>query len=109
MFNRLMEFGDKFARLVGDKTDFGARINPFQSEDIAKFDTVLNYGSWSEMLHYNTYDSDSQIFYNKSSYGFILEVSLLTGASEETVNILASILTDVLPEGVDLQFLLLLQ
>ena len=60
----------------------------------------------SSLLPYETYDPDTEIFYNKKSQGFILEVAPLTGASEQTVHILASLLTDVLPTNADLQCLL---
>jgi hypothetical protein len=46
------------------------------------------------------------VLINKKSIGFILEASPLTGASEETVNILSTILTNTLPPNADLQFLL---
>lgn len=60
----------------------------------------------AKFLHYEAFDPDTNIYINKKSCGFILEAAPLTGANEEMVNILASIITDVLPSDVDLQFLL---
>lgn len=60
----------------------------------------------SSLLPYETYDPDSQIFVNKRSCGWMLEVAPLTGATPQTVEILGSLLTDVLPVTADLQCLL---
>jgi conjugal transfer ATP-binding protein TraC len=60
----------------------------------------------SSILPYQSYDTDTQLYVNKRSAGFILETTPLTGANEETVNILATILTDTLPKEADFQVLL---
>ncbi len=69
-------------------------------------ETGLPLYSLSSLLPYEAYDEKHALFINKKSIGFILEGSLLTGALEETENILASLLTDVIPPYADLQFLL---
>ena len=97
----MIQLGEKLAAFLGDKTDFGVgKDGPKQGEFSSQPSMLCN------LLHYEAFNADTDIFYNKQSSGFILEASPLTGASEETVNILASIVTDILPEGADLQFLL---
>jgi conjugal transfer ATP-binding protein TraC len=59
----------------------------------------------SSLLPYETYDSEHDLFINKRSLGFMLEVAPLTGATEATVQILGSLITDVLPITADLQCL----
>ena len=59
----------------------------------------------SSLLPYETYDPEHEIFINKRSLGFMLEVAPLTGATEANVQILGSLLTDVLPVTADLQCL----
>ena len=58
------------------------------------------------LLPYEVYDPDTQLYHNKKSVGFILEAAPLTGASEETVTLLSGLLTDVLPAQADFQCLL---
>lgn len=60
----------------------------------------------SGLLPYETYDPEHELLINKRSVGFILEVAPLTGATESTVHILGSLLTDVLPVSADCQCLL---
>jgi len=66
----------------------------------------LDLYSLSKFLPYESYDAETDIYHNKKSQGFIIEACPLLGASEETVNILTSLITDVLPAHVDLQFIL---
>lgn len=60
----------------------------------------------SSILPYETYDPESGLYLNKRSAGFVLEASPLTGANEEMVKILASLLADTLPTGCDVHCLL---
>lgn len=99
MLSEIINFGNKLARILGDKTKFGVYDEETQNTFIAP-NILANF------LHYEAYDSDTDIFINKKSCGFILEAAPLTGANEEMVNILTSIITDVLPQEIDLQFLL---
>lgn len=100
MINKLIDIGAKLANVFGDKTDLG--VDCKTPRPLLMQPTML-----ANFLHYEAFDPNTNIYINKKSCGFILEAAPLIGASDETVNILISILTDVLPEGVDLQFLLL--
>lgn len=99
MLNKIVELGNKLAKTFGDKTNLGV-------DSAANGPLFVEPMMLSGLLHYEAFDPNTNIYINKKSCGFILEVTPLIGASDETVNILSSIITDVLPEGIDLQFLL---
>lgn len=96
-------WGETIAGWLGESVQFGVSKKTPSSQILGDF---FDQYPLSSLLPYETYDPDTQLFYNKKSQGFMLEVSPLTGASEQTVQILASLLTDVLPTSADLQCLL---
>lgn len=102
MQTRIADYVNRLAEWVGDKTQFGVRLNEASSigEDTS------HKVSLASLLPYHAYDPDTAIYLNKHSQGFILEAQPLLGASEETTQILTSVLTDVLPKNADIQFLL---
>ncbi len=103
MIEKLTSLANQFAKLVGDKIDFGVR----QQDKVPPIiSNALHYKTLAGLLPYDVYDRDTQLYFNKKSHGFVLEVAPLLGATEETVNILSSILTDVLPKNTDIQFIL---
>lgn len=103
MFEQLTLLGKKLAAFVGDKTQFGVSE---RGDHVSDNYGTLDYHSLTQLLHYSSYNPDTSIYFNKKSQGFILEAYPLLGANEETVNILTSLLTDVLPLNTDLQFIL---
>lgn len=103
MFERISEWGHKLAKILGDKTHFGVHLD---SPEVPHIEEVMDYRSLWSLLPYDSFDPQTQLFFNKKSQGFILESTPLLGANEETVNILASLLTDSLPKNADLQFML---
>lgn len=106
MLDRLNEWKDeisqKVANLMGDGKPKGMTSTP--TNQILK--TLFDRDFLSGLLPYQTYDTETGLFLNKKSQGFMLEVSTLLGSSEEIENILSSIVTDILPAGMDMQFLL---
>lgn len=100
----ISEWGQKLAKFVGDRTQFGVQTERSIGAGLLK--ESVNYQSLSQLLHYDSYSTETGIFYNKKSQGFILEAHPLLGANEEMVNILTSLVTDVLPSHTDLQFIL---
>lgn len=58
------------------------------------------------LLPYESYDIKSEIYFNHRSQGFILQIMPLIGANDETINILFSMISDVIPKEADVQFLL---
>lgn len=101
IIDRLNVLRDKIVSFMGERTDFGVP-NVTRDTDVAHFD----YASLSSMLHYESYDERNAIFHNKESIGFVLEATTLLGADEKTTQVLARIITDMLPQDADLQFLL---
>jgi len=99
----LYRLGEKLAAWVGDRTQFGVKTNV---SNVPLIEEGLDYHSLNRLLNYDGYDPDTSLYYNKKSQGFILEACPMLGASEENVNILTSLVTDVLPQQVDLQFIL---
>lgn len=103
MFDQISELGNRFAQWMGDRASFGSAPH---DADLNRFQQSLDFGALNNILHFDGYDRDTGIYYNKNSQGFILEASLLLGASEETATILTSVIIDVLPKNADLQFIL---
>ena len=103
MFNQISEIGNKVADLLGDRASFGSAP---KDADMNRYKESLDFGALNNILHFDGYDRETGIYYNKNSQGFILEASLLLGASEETATILTSVIVDVLPKNADLQFVL---
>jgi conjugal transfer ATP-binding protein TraC len=66
----------------------------------------LNFHSLGDLLPYGSYDETFEIFINERSYGFILEVGVFTGFSEELERELGGLFQSILPEGSSIQFLL---
>lgn len=102
MLDELAKWGSKLATLVGDRTKFG-------SDDITSENNVgeqLDYHALSSLLHFDSYQPETTLYFNKKSKGFVLEAYPLLGANEESINILTSLITDVLPLETDLQFIL---
>jgi conjugal transfer ATP-binding protein TraC len=93
----------RIAAWLGESSAFGV-AQP--AEFNAQLTELLTRYPLSSLLPYETYDPETGIFLNKNSQGFMLEVAPLTGATEQTVSILGSLLTDVLPITADLQCLL---
>src|SRR5277367_3660898 len=88
----------RVAGFLGESQSVGVeQTNPI----LSSLSDLLAQCPLSSLLPYETYDPDSQIFINKRSCGWMLEVAPLTGATPQTVEILGSLLTDVLPVNAD--------
>ncbi|MEO8402137.1 MAG: type IV secretion system protein TraC [Gammaproteobacteria bacterium] len=103
MLDKMTEFGQRAAKWMGEKSAFG--FGP-QDSDYNRFQKTFEFESLNNILHFDGYDRDTGVYFNKNSQGFILEASLLMGANDETTTILTSIIIDVLPKNADLQFIL---
>lgn len=102
MLNTLAKLGEKAICLL-DRKKASQRVLSWMGTPSAP---TYEYQSLAQLLPYESYDPTTKLFHNKKSMGFILEVTPLTGASEETVAILTSLLTDVLSPDIDLHILL---
>jgi len=103
MLKAVVSICQRVAKWVGEKTQFGVSLD---HTDTTHIHEVSNYQALSQLLHYESFDPYTGLFLNKNSQGFILEAYPLLGANEEVINILWSVLTDILPPDTDLQFLL---
>ena len=99
----ITQLTQKIAHWFGEKTEWG--INAATPSDEAVHEFFDQY-PLSSLLPYEAYDAKNAVFINKKSVGFILEASTLTGCTEEIENILASLISDVIPVEADIQFLL---
>lgn len=57
-------------------------------------------------LPYETFDPEKELFFNRSSVGFIFEISPLVGNSEEMQREITGLFQNTLPEGSSIQFML---
>lgn len=103
MFEQLTKWGHKLAAFIGDQTEFGINEDAGKSPD---FMEILDHHSLTRLFHFDSYQPETGIFFNRKSRGFMLEAYPLLGANEESINILTSLVTDVLPPETDLQFIL---
>lgn len=98
MFN---EITAKIAKFVGDVTP---RTGQSRVSSLPRTLTEVPHFV-HQLLPYESYDRDAMLYINKQSVGFVMELTTLIGSNNETENILASIITDILPLNADLQFL----
>ena len=99
----MRQWSEKIAGWFGESTRWGVGEKTPSPDELADFFAQFPLSS---LLPYETYDPATQLFFNKNSQGFMLEVAPLTGATQQTVQILGSLITDVLPITADLQCLL---
>lgn len=73
---------------------------------IKRMNAILESYPLTNLLPYESFDAETGSYVNKGSTGFVLDCEPLTGANEETIRILASELTESLPEQASMQCLL---
>ncbi len=83
----------------------GATLNN-QSMTTRDISALLRRHHLAGLLPYRYYDPDTSLFHNARSLGFMLDVTPVDGATEEMINILHNMITDILPDYCDLQCLL---
>jgi conjugal transfer ATP-binding protein TraC len=103
MLQNLTDLINKLPDWFGDKVEFGIKSKSAAPSAISN---SMNATTLASILPYDVFDTDTGLYHNRNSIGFVLELAPLLGANEETVNILSSMLTDILPIHADLQFLL---
>jgi conjugal transfer ATP-binding protein TraC len=67
---------------------------------------LKDYHSFGELLEYEAYDSSSEIYYNRSSKGILIEADPMSGASDEDMEAFYALFQRLLPEGAMIQFLI---
>jgi conjugal transfer ATP-binding protein TraC len=66
----------------------------------------LDYPHIRDLLPFRDYDSDSQIWVNQDSLGFVIEAQPLIGANEALAESLEYIARDIIPRETPLQVML---
>lgn len=94
-FEQLIDELTKISQCLKKKTDGKAE---------QLLDDMLEYPSLTGVLPYHTYDPENQIFINKNSLGFMLELTPLAGANEFIVESLDECLRKKIPRKMPLQF-----
>lgn len=100
MLESLHKINKRIATFFGEKEQLGDQEAELKSSKIHR-----EHMLWHE-FPYEAYDPANELFYNHHSQGFILEAVPMTGATEESIKLLLSLLTDVLPKGYFAQFYL---
>ncbi len=106
MLNHLRAISEKLgytiSSMIGDETP---RHDNYSGKSKYAYQ-LLDHNFISHLLPYDMFDTETSLFINKKSLGFILQTTPLLGSSEDVENILTSVITDILPSNVDMQFLL---
>ena len=103
MINLVTEVGEKIAKFLKERTDYGVTI---ESPSIAQLNQFFETFSTGDLLPYRSYDTAKQIFYNDNSVGFVLETCPLVGCTEKMQRAISGLFQHTLPEGVNIQFTL---
>ena len=102
MANILNTIGEKISSFFSEP-DLGVSSS-FRKEDPLL--SSFQKDSFCENLPYLGYDEKTEIFINKSSLGFVIEVVPLVGASDSSKKEIQSLFDEILEEGDSLQLLL---
>lgn len=92
-----LNVADTVAGILGERDTTGETRRKLQDMD---------YPHIRDLLPYKDYDSDSQIWVNKGSVGFVIESQPLIGANEKLAENLEYLVRDVIPRDVPLQVML---
>lgn len=92
--SKLKKLHNQISNLFGD-------ANPIVSSQ----NLDQGYQFIANLLPYRFFDSESHLFFNQNSIGFILEAIPLTGASDDVIDTITGTITDGLPEGCTVQFI----
>lgn len=82
-------------------------VERFASPAIKRANALLENQPIASLFPYESFDTETSLYFNKGSTGFALACEPLTGANSDTVRLLSSIIAESLPEGSTLQFLTL--
>ncbi|MBS0636997.1 MAG: type IV secretion system protein TraC [Verrucomicrobia bacterium] len=80
-------------------------LNEFKTVSLSNPGNDNYFPQFCGLLPYRVYDELDKLYLNEDSYGFILEASTLSGASQETVEILSGMITEGIPEGCAIQII----
>lgn len=93
---------EAFKNMRGEGARFGT-----SSHVLNQANAFLKTHSLSELLPYRTYDEETQLFWNRNSVGFALEMFPLSGFDFKNLSQLTGLLQHAMPLGSNLQCLLI--
>ena len=77
----------------------------FQDDKQSHALNIDRYNSLTELLCWRFFDPEGEVYINTNSYGFMLEVSPLLGASEDTIKMMTNMITEGMPDNATVQIL----
>lgn len=101
LFDKCLDLAEKFSKVLNETNGIEGSTNVVLNK--AKEVMEVPYEALREVLPYECYDAEKQLFINRNSVGFSYAVLPLTGADDGTVRSLASLLKNKLPAGWDCQ------
>ena len=71
-----------------------AYLSGSKPPSVRRMEEMLKTHRFSDLLPYEAYDEDYQLFFNTDSYGFMIEISTAVGLDEELLGILTGMFND---------------
>jgi conjugal transfer ATP-binding protein TraC len=102
VINIVKQISQKLAAFLHEEKEATLNVNHRKLKDLIEID----YPNFANILPYRYFWKEKGIFVNENSLGFGLEISVLSGADEKTINSIADLLRYKIPDGYDLQFIL---
>ncbi len=96
----LNRIGQSLINLFGERTNLDGLVD--SQERSSDF---LDPDYFSDLLSYRIYDEEHKIYENKTSFGFVIEVGPLLGASHVEERELSTLIREIGAEGVSIQCL----
>lgn len=103
MLDALSKVGTKISELFDDSLFLGDSIK----EKKRTREKTFSKEPFSQLLPYQSYDEEKELFFGEKSVGFVIEAIPLIGFDEAGSKILGSIFQETMEEGTSLQCLLL--
>lgn len=98
----IVNIGEKIASFFKERTDFGIKNNV----SVEALESLFLTHKFSNLLPYETFDSQYSLFFNRNSTGFVIECPPMVGANEEIQREISSIFQNLLPLGSSFQCIL---
>lgn len=99
----LSSMASKLSRVLGYTSGDGESVG--SSTPTISLHEAIPQSPLSRTLCYEAFDEETELYHNERTLGFVLEISPLLGASEETLTLLDGVIKDGLPDDSILQCL----
>lgn len=91
---------------LGSKHSFRHSASNKHSSSKHPWEEMAEFHKLCDLLPYDSFDEQHELFFNQDSVGFVLETVPLVGASEEMQKEISNLFHHVLPDGSSLQVML---